>query len=632
MFGSIPESPGEPNWNSNLSVCPPEEQTPLAPLPNPALAGVIFAEVFINCAEVTVNGEVTPTAPVPPVPTSPIPTPVYRPNSAPVAPSNTEKKCGGGSRGNGICPDPTMCCSQWGYCGTGSGYCGVVDEDPTAAPVPNPTEAPVDDNNTCGGGSRGNGICLDSSLCCSQFGYCGTSVDHCGSVDGDPTAAPATSPSLAPVLSPPVHDSRMIAYLGNWHQCPSDEQIEQYTHIVIAFAVSYTWSADKNICDQTCTISTPLTCANTVRTDLIEKWQGMGKKVILSFGGAGMGGSWAGDNNDCWEYCFGREDDVVNQLTDIVSEMNLDGVDIDYEYFYEDNQNGSDFTKGEEAQTFLREITLGLRDSLPVDSELTHAPMEPDAVPGTGYYSVLQDVAHTLDFLMPQYYNGYVRSHINFDGALAHYTVLTDDLFGGDPTKIVYGFCINDCGSFNLNGEESAEVMLWLSEVYSCNGGSFFWVANDDAGGFWSSEVNEQLAIDADQCSSSRSLSGNPSSSRSSSLSVSPTISSDETCVDDERFRFNNKDMKDCNWIYKKQNQGENVCAKTSYGTKVQDACPRACKICCADDKTFRFKNQENKDCNWVKKVHQNGKDVCEKTSNGKKVYDACPEACDICT
>ena len=424
----------------------------------------------------------------------------------------------------------------------------------------------------------------------------------------------------------------MIAYLGNWHQCPSDEQIEQYTHIVIAFAVSYTWSADKNICDQTCTISTPLTCANTVRTDLIEKWQGMGKKVILSFGGAGMGGSWAGDNNDCWEYCFGREDDVVNQLTDIVSEMNLDGVDIDYEYFYEDNQNGSDFTKGEEAQTFLREITLGLRDSLPVDSELTHAPMEPDAVPGTGYYSVLQDVAHTLDFLMPQYYNGYVRSHINFDGALAHYTVLTDDLFGGDPTKIVYGFCINDCGSFNLNGEESAEVMLWLSEVYSCNGGSFFWVANDDAGGFWSSEVNEQLAIDADQCSSSRSLSGNPSSSRSSSLSVSPTISSDETCVDDERFRFNNKDMKDCNWIYKKQNQGENVCAKTSYGTKVQDACPRACKICCADDKTFRFKNQENKDCNWVKKVHQNGKDVCEKTSNGKKVYDACPEACDICT
>ena len=56
-----------------------------------------------------------------------------------------------------------------------------------------------------------------------------------------------------------------------------------------------------------------------------------------------MGGSWAGDNNDCWDYCFGREEEVVNQLTSIVNDMALDGVDIDYEYFHEDNQNGKYF-------------------------------------------------------------------------------------------------------------------------------------------------------------------------------------------------------------------------------------------------------------------------------------------------
>jgi hypothetical protein len=64
---------------------------------------------------------------------------------------------------------------------------------------------------------------------------------------------------------------------------------------VIAFAVSYTWSAAKNNCDAQCQVpsSLPL-CGNQARPDLIEKWRGMGKKVIMSFGGAGMGGSWSG--------------------------------------------------------------------------------------------------------------------------------------------------------------------------------------------------------------------------------------------------------------------------------------------------------------------------------------------------
>lgn len=161
----------------------------------------------------------------------------------------------------------------------------------------------------------------------------------------------------------------MIAYLGNWHDCPSDEQIDQYTHIVIAFAVSYTWAADKNNCNAECEIYEPLTCGNEARPDLIKKWRDMGKKVILCFGGAGMGGSWAGDNNDCWDYCFGKEEYVVDRLTHLVKEMEIDGIDIDYEYFYDDNQGGSSFARGEEAQTFLRDITLGLRESLP-DSTL----------------------------------------------------------------------------------------------------------------------------------------------------------------------------------------------------------------------------------------------------------------------
>lgn len=44
-----------------------------------------------------------------------------------------------------------------------------------------------------------------------------------------------------------------------------------------------------------------------------------------------MGGSWAGDVNDCWLHCFGRETQVVDRLVQIVTQLNLDGVDIDYE-------------------------------------------------------------------------------------------------------------------------------------------------------------------------------------------------------------------------------------------------------------------------------------------------------------
>ena len=32
---------------------------------------------------------------------------------------------------------------------------------------------------TCGGGNVGNGICADTNLCCSQFGFCGLSAEHC---------------------------------------------------------------------------------------------------------------------------------------------------------------------------------------------------------------------------------------------------------------------------------------------------------------------------------------------------------------------------------------------------------------------------------------------------------------------
>jgi hypothetical protein len=53
----------------------------------------------------------------------------------------------------------------------------------------------------------------------------------------------------------------------NWKACPTDEQISQYTHILLSFAVSYTWSPGKNKCSTTCDIAkTVPICGN--------KWDG----------------------------------------------------------------------------------------------------------------------------------------------------------------------------------------------------------------------------------------------------------------------------------------------------------------------------------------------------------------------
>jgi len=222
-----------------------------------------------------------------------------------------------------------------------------------------------------------------------------------------------------------------------------------------------------------------------------------------------MGGSWSGSQDDCWEYCFGKEQEVALRLAGIVEELNADGVDIDYEYFYEDNQNGSGFSRGEEAQTFLTEITRHLREALPANSLLTHTPMDADLLPGTAYFELLKGISNDLDFIMPQYYNGITRPITDGIGnagpgrssALVLYQIAVNDIFGGDPTRVVFGFCINACSSTssNASGQEAATVLRDLSSTYPCHGGAFFWAADDDSSGSWSSVANQAIS---ESCSS----------------------------------------------------------------------------------------------------------------------------------
>eukprot|EP00956_Cyclotella_meneghiniana_P004470 scaffold5504_cov53-Cyclotella_meneghiniana.AAC.10 len=142
--------------------------------------------------------------------------------------------------------------------------------------------------------------------------------------------------------------------------------------VMIAFAVSYMWTPSKSDCDGQCNIaSTVPICNNANNQQLVNKWRNLGKKVIVSFGGAAMGGSWSGDNNHCWDYCFGREEQLSTALVTIVENQNFDGVDIDYEYCYDVNglQSGrctqrTSLYSDTKAQTFLDTLTSKLRTKL----------------------------------------------------------------------------------------------------------------------------------------------------------------------------------------------------------------------------------------------------------------------------
>ena len=204
-----------------------------------------------------------------------------------------------------------------------------------------------------------------------------------------------------------------------------------------------------------------------------------------------MGGSWLPAPNGCWEQCFGKEDSVVSQLNTIVRNQGFDGVDIDYEYYYNTATQ----------QNFLKKVTTSLRASLPAGSIVSHAPIDADLLPGKGYYEALKSVSSSLSFLNVQYYNGITNAITNglsgtgngaSQSAISHFRSLVDNLFGGNPTKVVFGFCLNECGKYNSNGNQAAAVMTSLKSAYPCNGGAMFWQSDNvnEVNTAWSTPVS----------------------------------------------------------------------------------------------------------------------------------------------
>lgn len=321
-----------------------------------------------------------------------------------------------------------------------------------------------------------------------------TTEDTTADTTADTTGDTTTDPSGGEAC---VDDHRVIAYVANWQECPTPAQFANWSHAVVAFAVTYMWTPNGNICDPTCQIGPVAGCNGKSLAELTADLHAADVKVILSFGGAGMGGLWegtCGEMSKCWDTCIDKQDQVVDALTNLVIDNDLDGIDIDYEYCLHDPAHVD----------FVSDLTTGLRtalDALPGGHKLlTHAPMDHTLDAGDPYFSIVDEHADAFDFLMPQYYNGGM-SPFEPAGLAAiekNYRALVDGPFGGDASRMIFGYCIEP-GCAPLASQPAAlEVTKTVESWYPNDGGVFFWAHPNETDGAFSAPFRQHY--DEDFC------------------------------------------------------------------------------------------------------------------------------------
>ncbi len=287
-----------------------------------------------------------------------------------------------------------------------------------------------------------------------------------------------------------VDDHRVVAFVANWQDCPTPAQMANWSHAVVAFAVSYTWTQNGVICDEDCTIGEVTGCNGKTLAELTADLHAAGVKVLLSFGGASMGGVWegtCGQMTRCWDHCVDRTAAVVEALGGLVAANDLDGVDIDYEYCLHDAPH----------RDFVADLTTGLRaalDALPGGPKLvTHAPMDSQLHAGDPYFEIVDQHADAISFLMPQYYNGGMSPY-DPNGLAAiedHYRALVDGPFGGDASRVVFGHCIEPGCDPVATQPAAVDVAQTVASWYPNDGGVFFWAHPDESDGWFSSPFRQ---------------------------------------------------------------------------------------------------------------------------------------------
>merc|ERR1712151_847498 len=107
-----------------------------------------------------------------------------------------------------------------------------------------------------------------------------------------------------------------------------------------------------------------------------------------------------------------------------------------------------------------------LQRLMPAEKSVSHTPMDSHLFKGDPYYDVLKSVASSVDYLMPQYYNGPFRPANDLAPVEIHFGRLAADVFGGDASKLIFGFCISDCSNSNVASADALRIMQRMTSVF----------------------------------------------------------------------------------------------------------------------------------------------------------------------
>eukprot|EP00456_Euglypha_rotunda_P004219 TRINITY_DN10712_c0_g1_i3.p1 TRINITY_DN10712_c0_g1~~TRINITY_DN10712_c0_g1_i3.p1 ORF type:complete len:191 (-),score=26.04 TRINITY_DN10712_c0_g1_i3:94-585(-) len=162
--------------------------------------------------------------------------------------------------------------------------------------------------------------------------------------------------------------------------------------------------------------------------------------------------------------------------------MGLDGIDIDYEQSPVDTN-------------FLETLTKELASGLPTGSYITHAPMQIWLDNSSSpYWTVVKNVGNLISFLNVQYYNNPPNPVSAPTTAINHYKNIVTQLYNGDASHVLFGFCISECSNYDESGSGAGSIASQLVQAYPNNyGGVMAWACNSDTNGQWSAPVHQAM-------------------------------------------------------------------------------------------------------------------------------------------
>tara|TARA_R110002110_G_scaffold85816_2_gene223538 strand:- start:126434 stop:127441 length:1008 start_codon:yes stop_codon:yes gene_type:complete len=176
-----------------------------------------------------------------------------------------------------------------------------------------------------------------------------------------------------------------------------------YTHVILSFITVAPGVSDPGAPDPGVSEKGPVSLVVpgkiAAALAVIGRLQAEGKRVLISFGGGDM-------QRDDYSGLVGREESLADAITAFVAEHGFDGVDIDFEVSAALHSRRRPGVL--DGRRFLIDLTTALRNRLPADALISHAPQAPYLDPawhGGPYLDVLRAVGDAIDWIMVQYYN-----------------------------------------------------------------------------------------------------------------------------------------------------------------------------------------------------------------------------------